>query len=502
VDTTSWDEPEPAELRLLATDDDWAGLADRYQGHNPRPLRRCLEVARAGGATTVVTETRYIDLDYRSEYSAFYAGAFRSAPDSARRLHFFRAPLTADQLWRLPDDHGYLGYVIIRPSDLGPVGRTVLQAPPGMADAVRTTVRDRVCFFGQELVVDGVPFMQQDSQLGRCAHAAAWMCHYAAHRRDGVARRPMADFSLSADPGLGYGRPLPSQGLTVQQLLELLRTFDLPASFYNVRQLPTSRLAPWADPAPQPPSGQNEMHPGLWDTRLIGTCCRYLNSGFPVLVATGDHAFVLCGYRREPREGARDWITFIRHDDQRGPYLSVGDVLDDVDQDSSYRYSPWECLIVPLPAKLWLPPEPAEYVGAVLMRGLAQVLQSQVPEAESLLKLIEGGRLALRTYAAPANVFKARLERGMDEQLLREYRLARFSHYVWVVEAVNRDQRKDGLPCVIGEAIFDATSSENEPNLLALHVPGAAWVHRTTGPPRFPIRSAPDPYWSGGIGPP
>jgi hypothetical protein len=58
----------------------------------------------------------------------------------------------------------------------------------------------------------------------------------------------MADFSLSANPGLGYGRPLPSQGLTVQQLLELLRTFDLPASFYNVRQLPASQLVPWADP--------------------------------------------------------------------------------------------------------------------------------------------------------------------------------------------------------------------------------------------------------------
>jgi hypothetical protein len=168
-----------------------------------------LEVARAGGATSVVIETRYIDLDYRSEYSAFYARTFQSAPDSAHRLHFFRAPLTADQLWRLPDDHGYLGYVIIRPSDLGPVGRTVLQAPPGMADAVRTRVRDPVCFFGQTLVVDGVPFMQQDSQLGRCAHAAAWMCHYTAHRRDGVARRPDGRLQPVRQPRVGIWTPAP-----------------------------------------------------------------------------------------------------------------------------------------------------------------------------------------------------------------------------------------------------------------------------------------------------
>jgi hypothetical protein len=129
----------------------------------------------------------------------------------------------------------------------------MLQPPPGMADAVRAQVRDQVNFLGQNLIVDGVPFMQQDTQLGRCAHAAAWMCHYAGHRRDGVARQPMADFSLAANPGLGYGRPLPSQGPTVQQLLELLRTFDLPAS---------------CPPRPV-------------DTRLVGICCRYLNSGLP-----------------------------------------------------------------------------------------------------------------------------------------------------------------------------------------------------------------------------
>jgi hypothetical protein len=70
-------------------------------------------------------------------------------------------------------------------------------------------------------------------------------------------------------------------------------------------------------------------------------------------------------------------------------------VLDDVDQDTGYRYSPWQCLIVPLPAKLWLPPEPAEFVGAVLLRGLAQALRGRIPEAELLLKLIEGGRLAV-----------------------------------------------------------------------------------------------------------
>lgn len=55
---------------------------------------------------------------------------------------------------------------------------------------------------------------------------------------------------------------------------------------------------------------------------------------------------------------------------------------------------------------------------------------------------------------------------------------------------------------MIGEAIFDSTSSERDPNLLAIHVPGVAWVHRVSGKHRFPIRCNPAPYVSGGVGPP
>lgn len=503
IDPATWNEPDPAEILVLAGEEDWADLLGRYSGFNDRPLQRCLEVARAGGASTVVIETRYIDIDYRSEYSAFYSRTFRSHPDSAHRLHFFKAPLDTSQLWELPHDHGYIGYVVVRPSELAQVGRTVLAPPPAWEAAVRAAVDDTATFFGQKLKVRGMPFMQQDTQLGRCAHAAAWMCHFAAYRRRDVARRPMASFSLLADPALGYGRALPSEGLTLQQLLDLFRIFDLPAAFYNVAQLPPSILAPFAAPDAEPPPDVDgrPVHPGSWDTRIFRICCRYLNSGIPVLIATIDHTFVLCGYERVPRDGKPDWIRFIRHDDQRGPYLTVNDVFNDVSEDG-YQYSPWQALIVPMPDKLWLPPEPAEGVGGLYLQEFAEGVAHEIPDARYLLDLINDGDLALHTYARPANSFKSELPRGMDPTLVREYRLARFSRFLWVVETVDRRRRRDGLPAVIGEAIFDTTSSETDPNCLAMHVPGIAWVGRTVGDPRFPIRVAPDPYDTGALGPP
>jgi len=499
VPIAGWEDPDPADVLVLAGDAEWQTLAARYPSRNGEPLRRCLEVARSNGALSVVIETRYMDPDYRSEYAALYARTFASQPDTAVRLHFFKAPLAADQLWQLPLDHGYLGYLIIRPTELGRVGRSMLVPPPGLEDAALTAVDERVHFFGQTLSVRGVPFMQQDAQLDRCAHAAAWVCHYSAFRRGMVARRPIAAFNLMADLSLGRSRSIPSDGLTAGQLVELFRVFDLPARLYEIGALPPIIPAPPGappDPVPKTDANGQVLPGGMWDTRLFGTVCRYLNSGLPVLVATKDHAFVLCGYRRRPRANDRDWIEFIRQDDQRGPYLNVDNVFND-SAASGHSYGPWRILIVPLPEKLWLPPEPAEGVGSRLMERVATVNVKAVPDAKTLLDIIASGTIAFRTYATAANDFKEKCLGRLPNELTREYRLARFSRLIWVVEAIDKAARDRGEGShVLGEAIFDATSSEYAPAPLAVHVPGLAWLVSTTGSLRE-VRCAPDRYSSG-----
>ena len=510
MDTATWESPDPAEVRTLGSQADWDDFRDDCErliseaGAHMEPFARCLEVAQAGGATSVVVETRYMDVDYRSEFSAFYSRGFLTPPPSARRLHFFTATLRPDQLWDLPADYGYLGYVVLRPVALGPVGRTMLRPPPGMERAVRTAVTEFVTFFGQRLEVKAVPFMQQDAQLDRCAHAAAWVCHYSAFRRNQVSRRSMASFSLMADASLGFGRPIPSEGLTVLQLLELMRLFDLPCQFYDVENLPAISPGPGTPPDPTPQAGPA----GLWDTRIVSICCRYLNSGIPVLVGNGGveaHAWVLCGYERQPRPTTHDWIRFVRHDDQRGPYLWVEDVLTDkAPAPDGYEYAPWRYLVVPLPDKLWLPPEPAESAAVALLMSLAQQVVAAIPgsAAQQLLDRAAAGELRWRTYALPANDFKSGLADRVDEATRREYRMARLSRHVWVVEAIDRAARRAGTDeVVLGEAIFDATSSGLRPEALALHVPGVMVVYPTDRTVRGAIPTGTDLYRSGAIGP-
>lgn len=483
-----WEDPDPADVVSLLGRKDWDELHRRYDPNFlARPLEQCLHVARSSGARSVVIETRYLDLDYRSEYSSFFSKTFAEIPDTTHRLHFFSADVASEELVALSDGarKGYLGYLVMRPSPLGRVGRTLLVPPPDLKDAVQTAVRDKVNFFGQVLEVTGVPFAQQDTQFGRCAHVAAWICHYTAHLRGDVWRRPMADFSLFADANVAEGRPLPSQGLTGLQLSNLMREFDLPPIVYRMGYLPGSGQEP-----PVPPH-DSDADPGTWDTRAIAVLCRFLNSTYPVLVGTHEHAFVIIGYRRETRDGQR-WIGFVRHDDQRGPYLKVDDILHDVDPDSGDAYSPWELLLAPVPDKLWVLPEAAERAGRDFL-----LRYDGLEGTGTLDHLRKGDRLTFRTTAMSSSSYKERATtRRLDAQSLRELRLARFSRLIWVVEAIDREARAAGMPSVMGEVVFDSTSSDVSPNVLALRVPGALLIQQTDGTIRSPLPATTQPVLS------
>ncbi len=476
-----WEDPDPAEVVQLLTDSDWDALLGRYEpNYLPRPFERCLEVAKASDARSVIIETRYVDMDYRSEYSSFFSKTFAEIPDSTHRLHFFNADVSKSDLANLSESvvQSYLGYIIIRPSPLGRVGRCLLAPPPELKDVVQTAVHDRVNLFGQTLKISGVPFAQQDTQFGRCAHVAAWICHYTAHLRGDVARRPMADFSLLADADVAEGRPFPSQGLTGLQLSNLMREFGLPPIIYRMGSIPGSGQEPPV------PSHAIEDDPGTWDTRAIAVLCRFLNSAYPVLVGTHDHAFVIIGYERNQSSGG-SWINFVRHDDQRGPYLLVPDILADVDPSTGHHYLPWQLLLAPVPDTLWLLPEAAERAGRDLMHSY------DLLEGTGTLATLElQNRLTFRTIAMTSARYKEMaMARKLDIPSARELRLARFSRLVWVVEAIDRKGRSAGKPSVVGEVVFDSTSSDAAPNVHAVRVPGALLVQQTDGTIRSPLPS-------------
>jgi hypothetical protein len=483
--------PSPYQHSFLDSPDNWHALEETLRRHariggalapGDIPLGRCLEVARSNGAKTAIVESDYFDRDYLSELMAFHAKTFDDLPHRAQRIHFFSERIRERRIWRLSDDQraSYLGYIILRPRLGASVGRTMLKPPKGLEEVTTTSVVDTVHLFGQRLHVSAVPFMQQDARLLTCSHIAAWICHYTAVL-DGldVARRPVAEFNLMANPSIGLGRSIPSVGLSHYQITDLLRLFGLPPVFYDIKQLNDG------DRPPQWPDRTEGNH-----ARVARICCRYINSGLPVIVVLSDeehpnraaHAAVVCGYARNHSKGNGSDTSLLIHDDQRGPYLWIHHV--DQHTVAETRYG-WKLLIAPLPDGLWLTGESAERWGAGwLLESALSVTEPpkggiRIPEAKMLLDEKEAGEMTLRSYAISSSRFKRRVAKNCgDNRTVEEYMYLAMPKYVWVVEAVSRSLRNQGKRAVLGEVIFDATSDEERPTVLAVRLPGVLSIPR------------------------
>jgi hypothetical protein len=284
------------------------------------------------------------------------------------------------------------------------------------------------------------------------------MCHYHAHLRGLVGRVLTARLVEMSPQVLHHERALPSPGLTLNQLQAVLASTGQPALFYGLSSMP--RVEGVENPTPELDADGEEKPPGLWDTRLFSVVCRYLNAGFPVLVATLNHAFVIVGWFRD---GTR--IRFIACDDQWGPYETISSPFTD-------RRAPWHSFMIPLPPKVYLSGEMAESTGHFLIRAWGQAA-GVPPGWSALAAALTAGDLSLRTFLRSNVEYKAAVaaqDRGTDAK--RALRLARLPHFVWVVEAHDRAARNSGRPSVWAEFVFDSTSSDHDPRLDAFTLPG------------------------------
>jgi hypothetical protein len=427
------------------------GTLDRRR----RVLRNLLDQA-ATEARTVVKENRYTDVDYQNEHGRYYSSLFRSYPSTAKRLHFFiePPPSTVGDPAAAASFQGlaYRGYSVVRPVPGAPVGRTMLAPPRALADAVTCLAVDRPNLFGVTHPIEAMPFTSQDGQLGVCAHAAAWMVAYYHRLRNGGARWLPGDIAAAATPSANHMRPVASDGLTVEQLADTLRNLGLPCLLYRPTNLP----------------------PGETLTKIA---LRYLDSSFPIIVATDRHAFVLIGYQSK-RTRLRRRVQFVCHDDDRGPYRPW---------EPRSGQDTWRCLIVPLPPDIYVPGERAEPLGRErlrrqLMESSGEPRHGSAPFSrrtqEACRKLLNqlNGEVELVTSAVRSNQMKSWMtERGAPADVADAYRRIPMPKWVWVVEAVRMKDYAERRPSVVAEVLIDATDHSRDMRTLAWRVPGSMW---------------------------
>lgn len=449
------------------------------------------------GCQTVVVESHYIDRDFVDDVALFYSRSLRNYPNYCRRAHFFRKGFD-QQRWRalvtLPaateadkaarDEAfrflrtSYLGFLVQRPLAGAPVGRTVLSAHSAHETSVSSefngTRTYTVHLAGLELVVEGLAFQQQDRGVSACATTALWSALQAVAPLEGLPVPTPADITEAASrytlPG---GRPLPSDGLTTEQICEAARAAGL---------------------APLLVQGSSRSGSPERDRAQI---LAYVSSGLPAVLAVeplpqpggrpaGNEGHAVCavGVRLggvAPRTDHsilyRDMSSALRgvyvHDDRYGPYAYAELGTLTIERKNERTNETWSEIRTLLtthwpdrsPAKLELlkaiivPVPPKLRLTAGRMRELAHYIAQVVAKIVPTLS----GEITMNCrYSRAVNYREGACKHGLSgEGLYKILCGLALSRYVGVIELTVRKE-----PLL--DVLLDTTETEFNPSVLAM----------------------------------
>jgi hypothetical protein len=288
-----------------------------------RQARYLVRYLKEIGASKFVVEEKYIDRDYLTDYSKFYAKSHEEFGRFATRLHFFKGLSSEKDVMGLIDkkaieplQKNYLGFVVVKPikdgdGNLKLIGRTLLKT----YDKVDGTDKRKfiqqtyvASLYGIPLSVDSLAFQAQDNGVSACATIALWSAVHPLCRMFRTPRNSPSEITeISFSPNMSsppvMGRVFPSDGLTLWQMISYLRYINL-----DIESI--------------------EIESNSYEHIVKDVVKTYVDSSMPLiavleLTGNGDpayHAAVVSGYRIN-KQG--DITEIYVHDDQIGPFCRV-----------------------------------------------------------------------------------------------------------------------------------------------------------------------------------
>lgn len=306
-------------------------------GRNPlRQLKYIEKYVERLSCSAVLIELDYIDRDYIEDHSIFYSRNRLSLPNCCTRVHFFRNISPAELRQRLDaladecaldkDAHPnrckefseqfYLGFMVIKPLHGCPVGRTVLRTYPRECEdgsserEFRGSLRYDVHLLGMDLTVDGLAFQQQDEGVSACATTAIWSSLQKFRSTEAVsAATPARITTLASRFSLPFGRPMPSEGLNLDQMCQAIHALSISPDLVRTPTYEIARGVTYAA--------------ALSDTTPILIIAHHL---------LGKHAVTVAGIKRKREhtttplaqfldDRSGDLLGLYLHDDRIGPYV-------------------------------------------------------------------------------------------------------------------------------------------------------------------------------------
>lgn len=487
--------------RLLVSDINAPGFVDElkeialpFKG-NLWPFNQTLAALKTApwSAQAVIFEYDYVDRDYQDEFSAFYSKAFKSYPSRCVRLHFFSCKISP----RVKKNFGrfrkfYLGFMVLRPTDLQRMGRTILTPPINdpNAEFIHCCATFSAHLLGDKFPIWGMPFVQQDTQVGACAQASLWVVARYMAQRFGHREFLPSEVNHLAKSKNAHGRAYPAEfGLNFSQMLDALEGMGFFAwSYASLGLADCAQHIEQAfpiDPS-MSPSDQERALQMQCSAKLADITYRYIESGLPVILATNNHALVAIGHTYDATSSASVSIqripSWIVHNDNTGPYIHMP-VLSH--QPGRLSFLEVQSIIVVAPREVTLRGEEAE---AMAMRSIAELLTqpTKTSSAPTWLELFKKLRpdlancldqLEYRSFLIPSVEFQSQLksdiQEGRFDRFLGEKIISLdFPRFIWVTEIsssqlLNHPDRTS-RHC-LGRVILDSTAPANTMGQMVIH---------------------------------
>ena len=394
-------------------------------------LRQLTYVARYAqdlNCKCLVIERPYVDRDYVEDHSVFYSKCLYPYPNYCTRIHFFLGESVQIESMlndivdigvakgiedykaacRKFSDEAYLGFSVIKPLHGCPVGRTVLRSFPAVPENAEDKSRRKfggtrdyqVHLLGAELIVRGLAFQQQDVGVSACATTAIWSSlHKMRDHEDIAAFTPAQITSLASKYSLPFGRAMPSEGLSIDQMCQAIQAVGLAPNILRVHDIANARGFLHA-----------AVESGLAPIVILkyGTSNSY-------------HAVTVAGmkYRTPPEASliqdetddlAGNVIALYVHDDRRGPYLRANlaekekrPMLNIPSRDNETSEELWEMthILIPIHSKIRLSISGLRHSALEAVASVHQcreLIERQLDSAIPLGKTVSFASRFLRTH--------------------------------------------------------------------------------------------------------
>lgn len=416
------------------------------------------------GAQTIIIETNYLDKDYLDEYINSYIRSLEDVGRFTKRIHFFSNIFSQgdieEKLLITNYEHGlyedikdnYLGFVTIKPinpkNEFSNIGRTVLCAPKAH-EIIRSKKNSKkikfnninVCsainnstnLFGIPLNIFGLPFQVQNRSVGSCATVSLWIANSMLSKIFNTPNYNLLEITEKATSLMEIGDSilLPTNGLTLRQMLNFFKTLGLDSNVINVYELTKTEAGKVSDGdiVQDIIKAFIPAYPIIASIDLV----KHKDKDTAELELIDRHTVVISGYQRD--EMGKIKIIYI-HDDQIGPYSKV--------EPSAGSFLRW--------SNEWLGLGYDEVYLEQLFIPLSPMIKQSFANIHWRMHHLrqEFPTLKLDLYLISSNIYKRQLLYANFENKLSILRM-NMPEFIWVIRTFNKGR-------IEWESFFDATT--------------------------------------------